>query len=246
MTGGRCCPLMTWPARLPPLDAWWSNPGDNDYCPFRQPWTRGELTKMHTALEARAWPLPRRQWASRWGNSSLTSPEQDAENLALITELRQRLGRGADVPGASKPAPAPVSAPRYGLRDICLTCHNWVVEIDWPAAFGDWLDDLEERKGRRRPMQSRSSSWSPPRSSTSRTSMSRRRATPRRQLSSGSASPSGIRSGGSLTPTGKASRCDSSAGSLPTRPPWSWLCSRGTRAGSGMCFTTRSGPGPTG
>jgi hypothetical protein len=43
---------------------------------------------------------------------------------------------------------APPGGRPYGLQVISLWWHNFFVEIDWPAAFGDWLDDLEKRKGK--------------------------------------------------------------------------------------------------
>jgi hypothetical protein len=76
------------------LDAWYANPGGSDY---KAPGVRergyepGELERMHAALEAPtaedaletfgAGPDPR-----------LSSPGQDADNRALMTALRERLG----------------------------------------------------------------------------------------------------------------------------------------------------------
>lgn len=80
------------------LDAWfydgspWSGPGRG--------WVQQQLEEMNAALEApdidaalEAFPGP--------PGTYLTTPEQDAENRALMIELRQRLGRDAD------PAPGP-------------------------------------------------------------------------------------------------------------------------------------------
>lgn len=75
------------------LDAWYSNPGGDDYRATGVTWSRGELKNMHVALEAPSVAAALEALGAEPG-SDLSAPEQDTQNLTLMTELRQRLGRG--------------------------------------------------------------------------------------------------------------------------------------------------------
>jgi len=78
------------------LDAWWA-PGAG-YRPPPRAWDQRELESMHAALEAPTIDAALEAVGATAG-TYLTTPGQDAGNRALMTELRQLLGRDADPAG---------------------------------------------------------------------------------------------------------------------------------------------------
>lgn len=74
------------------LDAWWANPGGSDYRAPGVTWTRDDLANMHAALEAPSDEAALTAVGAE-GGTWLSTPAQDAEKLALMTALRQRLRR---------------------------------------------------------------------------------------------------------------------------------------------------------
>jgi hypothetical protein len=111
------------------LDAWF-DPGPGGYrAPgARVTWDQLELESMHAALEAPTIDAALEAFPGAPG-TALSTPEQDAENRALMTGLRLRLGRGAppdpaarerlgqDVsPGTSRPAAAASTQRRRPAR----------------------------------------------------------------------------------------------------------------------------------
>lgn len=73
------------------LDAWYTNPDGSDYRAPGVTWGSDQLHKMHAALEAPDVDAALRAFGAVPG-TWLTSPELDAENRALMTQLRHHLG----------------------------------------------------------------------------------------------------------------------------------------------------------
>lgn len=74
------------------LDAWYANPGGSDYRAPGVTWAQSELENMHAALEAPTLDAALAAFGVE-PDSWLSTPEQDAENRALMTAVRERLGR---------------------------------------------------------------------------------------------------------------------------------------------------------
>lgn len=72
------------------LDAWYSNPGGSDYRAPGVTWTPRQVAAMHAALEAPTVDAALLAVGAEPG-TWLSTPEQDAENRALMTEIRERV-----------------------------------------------------------------------------------------------------------------------------------------------------------
>jgi hypothetical protein len=74
------------------LDVWFANSNGHDYRAPGVTWKLRELENMHAALEAPTVDAALTAFGAdpcTW----MTTPEQDAQNRAIMTELRQLLGR---------------------------------------------------------------------------------------------------------------------------------------------------------
>jgi hypothetical protein len=76
------------------LDAWY-DPGPGGYRAPGVTWDRFELEGMHTALEAADTDAALAALGVAPG-SGLSTPEQDARNRAVMTELRRLLSRDSN------------------------------------------------------------------------------------------------------------------------------------------------------
>jgi hypothetical protein len=89
------------------LDAWYDNPGGSDYRVPGAQWDTEEMQRMHAALEAPTAAAALEAFGAAPG-TWLSTPAQDARNLATMTALREHLG-SRTLAGQADPE---------GLRDI--------------------------------------------------------------------------------------------------------------------------------